>query len=78
MKKRAPLVPPKYPEQFLQWILKEELVEEVLGDLEEKFYQKTDTTTPFKAKANYWYQTFLQTADTEKQPHCSSDHWYKK
>lgn len=57
MKKRKPLVPPKYPEQFLQWILKEELVEEVLGDLEEKFYQKQAATTPFKAKANYWYQT---------------------
>ncbi len=57
MKNRKPLLPPKYPTKFLQWILKTELVEEVLGDLEEKFYQKLAATTPFKAKVNYWYQT---------------------
>ena len=49
--------PPKYAQKFLNWVLKPELAEEVLGDLEEKFYQKLNQKTPFKAKANYWYQT---------------------
>lgn len=48
--------PPKYAERFLDWILKPELTEEVLGDLEEKFYQRLEEGTLFKAKANYWYQ----------------------
>ncbi len=49
--------PPKYAQKFLQWLLKSELAEEVLGDLEEKFYQKLEKTSPFRAKVNYWYQT---------------------
>ena len=50
--------PPKYAERFLDWILKQELTEEVLGDLEEKFYQSLEEGTLFKARANYWFQTF--------------------
>jgi len=49
--------PPKYAEKFLTWVLKKELTEEVLGDLEEKFYKKIDQQSPFRAKVNYWYQT---------------------
>ena len=49
--------PPKRANQFLEWILKPNLVEEVLGDLEEKFDQHLNKKSPFKAKANYWYQT---------------------
>jgi len=49
--------PPKLANQFLEWILKAELVEEVLGDLEEKFDIKINKKSLFKAKANYWYQT---------------------
>ncbi len=48
--------PPKYAQKFLCWFLKNELAEEVMGDLEEKFYQHLKNKTPFKAKANYWYQ----------------------
>lgn len=55
--KKKPTIPPKYAEKFLHWILKEELKEEVLGDLEEKFSEKLKLQSSFKAKANYWYQT---------------------
>jgi len=56
LEKRAP-TPPKYAQKFLNWFLKPELAEEVLGDLEEKFEQNLIAKTPFKAKVNYWYQT---------------------
>ena len=49
--------PPKLASQFLKWILKAELVEEILGDLKEKFDNTLNKKSPFKAKANYWYQT---------------------
>jgi len=49
--------PPKLANQFLEWILKEDLVEEVLGDLEEKFYRNISHQTIRRAKLNYWYQT---------------------
>jgi len=48
--------PPKLANQFLEWILKTDLVEEVLGDLAEKFDRQLNKKSPFKAKANYWYQ----------------------
>ncbi len=49
--------PPKYAQKFLNWFIKEELAEEVIGDLEEKFEENLKLKSPFKAKANYWYQT---------------------
>ena len=49
--------PPTYAEKFLRWFIKRELEEEVVGDLEEKFYTSLKHQSPFKAKANYWYQT---------------------
>lgn len=51
-----PIQPPKYAQKLLLWLLKSELAEEVVGDLEEKFYQQLIDQTPFKAKVNYWYQ----------------------
>ena len=49
--------PPKLAERFLQWILKPELAEEILGDLEEQYLVVLEQKTPFFAKLNYWYQT---------------------
>ena len=49
--------PPKYARKLLYWFLKDELSEEVAGDLEEKFYSILKNKNPFKAKLNYWYQT---------------------
>lgn len=48
--------PPRYAEKVLLWFLKEDLVEEVLGDLDEKFYQTINTQSVAKARRNYWYQ----------------------
>ncbi len=49
-----------YPPKLARWILhrflREDLAEEVDGDLEEKFYQTLKTSSAFKAKLNYWYQ----------------------
>ena len=56
MKSNLP-IPPKYAEKFLEWVLKKDLAEEVLGDLKEKFYGSLKNKSPFRAKANYWYQT---------------------
>lgn len=50
--------PPKLAERFLLLFLRDELAEEVLGDLDEKFYSELLKKSPFKAKFNYWYQVF--------------------
>lgn len=48
--------PPKIAVRFLSWFLKRELLEEVLGDLEEEFYDSLKNYSPFKAKFMYWFQ----------------------
>ncbi len=53
-----PPQPPKWANRFLCWFLKEELLEEVEGDLEEKFYVQLEKSSPSRAKYNYWYQVF--------------------
>lgn len=50
------IAPPKLAERLLLIFLKEDLVEEVLGDLDEKFYAQTQSKSHRKAKHNYWYQ----------------------
>ena len=50
--------PPKNAERLLLFFLKEELAEEVLGDLDEKFYDLLDKKSKRKARLNYWYQVF--------------------
>ena len=55
MQEHKPL-PPKAAERFLCWFLKTELLEEVLGDLEEKFYHTLHKKSLATAKLGYWYQ----------------------
>lgn len=50
--------PPKLAEKLLTMFLKEELAEEVLGDLDEKFYSTLEKKPGRKARRNYWYQVF--------------------
>ncbi|MEM9676243.1 MAG: permease prefix domain 2-containing transporter, partial [Bacteroidota bacterium] len=50
--------PPKSAQHFLRWFLRDELAEEVEGDLEEKFYQTIEEYSIGRAKRNYWYQVF--------------------
>jgi len=48
--------PPKFAERLLLWFLKEELAEEVLGDLDEKFHQTIKNRSKQRARSNYWLQ----------------------
>ncbi len=48
--------PPKYAEKLLLLFLRDELAEEVLGDLDEKFYSVLASHSPRKARLNYWFQ----------------------
>ena len=41
---------------MLQFFLKEELAEEILGDLEEKFFRLRKKGSIRRAKLNYWFQ----------------------
>lgn len=50
--------PPKRAQQFLYFFLKEELAEEVAGDLEEQFHAVLEHSSPAQARRNYWYQVF--------------------
>ena len=51
-------LPPKLAHRFLRWFLRDDLAEEVEGDLEEKFYQTVEEYSLSRAKRNYWYQVF--------------------
>lgn len=57
-KKHKHITPPRQAEKLLEWFIKDELLEEVLGDLEEKFYNTTQNNSKGKARRNYWYQVF--------------------
>ncbi|WKN41406.1 ABC transporter permease [Tunicatimonas pelagia] len=50
--------PPQLAQRFLHWFLRDELAEEVEGDLEEKFYQNIEEHSLARARRNYWYQVF--------------------
>jgi putative ABC transport system permease protein len=52
------IAPPKIAQRLLALFLRNDLAEEVHGDLEEKFYTDLKTKSAFRAKRNYWYQTF--------------------
>ena len=49
-------IPPALAQKLLISFLKDDLAEEVLGDLEQKFYITLKTKSHLKAKLNYWYQ----------------------
>lgn len=50
--------PPKIARKTLLWFLRDDLAEEVVGDLDEKFYCLVKTKSLRRAKLNYWYQVF--------------------
>src|ERR1044071_4024390 len=50
-------MPPKAAQNLLRKLLREELVEDVLGDLEEKFYKTVKSKSLQRANVNYWFQT---------------------
>ncbi|GAB5526961.1 MAG: ABC transporter permease [Roseivirga sp.] len=57
-KSKDHITPPRLAQRLLGRFLKDELAEEVQGDLEEKFRQTLDTQSAYTAKRNYWYQVF--------------------
>ncbi|SDL25524.1 ABC-type antimicrobial peptide transport system, permease component [Catalinimonas alkaloidigena] len=50
--------PPRLAQRFLCWFLRDDLAEEVEGDLEEAFYERLAQTSLFRARLRYWYQVF--------------------
>uniref|UniRef100_UPI00404B80BD ABC transporter permease n=1 Tax=Fulvivirga sp. TaxID=1931237 RepID=UPI00404B80BD len=50
------LKPPYYAKWLLSKFIKDEFEEEVMGDLDEKFYATLKSKTTTRAKLNYWYQ----------------------
>jgi putative ABC transport system permease protein len=50
------ITPPKLAQKILQRLLRDDLAEEVTGDLEENFYLVVEARSVFRAKLNYWYQ----------------------
>ena len=60
MHPRPPLYsPPRWAEKLLLFFLREELQEEVQGDLEERFYAMLETHSAWQAKKHYIYQVFF-------------------
>lgn len=49
--------PPRLAQRLLNAILREDIAEEVQGDLDEKFHADLKNKSTRKAKLNYWYQT---------------------
>ena len=55
LKTKTP-IPPHFAKKILTWFLRDELAEEVHGDLDEKFYCMAKDKSLFRAQLNYWYQ----------------------
>ena len=54
--KEKQAIPPKLAEKLLISFLRNDLQEEVMGDLDEKFYVTLKKKSLFSARLNYWYQ----------------------
>lgn len=57
--KKNKTIPPKLAQRFLLWFLRDDLVEEVTGDLDEKFYTDLKNKSRFRTNLNYWRQVIL-------------------
>ena len=49
--------PPRLASRLLKGFLRDDLAEEVEGDLNEKFHTDLKNKSDYKAKLNYWFQT---------------------
>lgn len=58
MMSKFPNRPPHLAEKLLLQFLRDDLAEEVLGDLQEKFHRTVERKSLRRAKLNYWYQVF--------------------
>ena len=55
-KNKTHINPPRLAEKLLLRFLRPDLAEEVLGDLDEKFYSILQQRSAARARRNYWYQ----------------------
>ena len=53
---REHIAPPRLATKLLHAFLRDDLAEEVQGDLEEKFYSAKEGKPVWRAKLNYWYE----------------------
>lgn len=62
---------------MLLFFLRDDLSEEVVGDLEEKFHETAWNRSLFRAKLNYWYQVlnYLRPFAIRKSKSSSSNHY---
>jgi len=51
-------IPSKLANRFLHWFLRDDIAEEVQGDLDEKFNVMIEEKSLSRARTNYWYQVF--------------------
>ena len=58
MKSEAKNIPPRLAQRLVEQIIRHDLVEEVLGDLDEKFAATASSKSLVRARLNYWYQVF--------------------
>ena len=58
MKRRPqPLHPPVFPEKMLMWIAGSANIDDLLGDMEENFYENASSRSLAFARWKYWKQT---------------------
>jgi putative ABC transport system permease protein len=50
------IIPPPLAQRLLLRFLREDLAEDVMGDLEEDFYRQLGRKKPWRARLHYWYQ----------------------
>ncbi|MFY0592505.1 ABC transporter permease [Roseivirga sp.] len=58
MSLKKPSGPPKIAQQLLDWYCKDELQEEIAGDIEERFWDHYDLHGLRKARIKFWLNTF--------------------
>ena len=62
----TPPSPPYWAECLLETLLKAELAEEILGDLEERFQEDAEKRGLRRARRHYWYQTLNYLSNARK------------
>lgn len=71
------IIPSRLAQRILLRFLRDDLAEEVLGDLDEKFYVTLKTKSLFRAKLNYWYEVlhYLRPFAIRKSKPSYSNHY---
>lgn len=69
LQSQQPSEPPKWAQRFLNWFIRENLAEEVLGDLEERYLAKLATTTKSNAQVHYCFQVLNYLRPFAIKPH---------